>query len=203
MFLNSIYFKNYDIITKDLFFIIKLSKRENINPLSILIENEYMSSIDTLYNEIYDKYEDTILDNSTPLAPLRLLKKFMEVDNNVIKCTVLCKNLKQEQFIKNLIPDINTIIETDYSNIAIDKYDSFFIEDYSRTLQFKDLKGKNIIILNYPFNLEKGINKLVPRMDISVFITDLNQIFLVDPYFELEQPLDIKINIEKLKEDLK
>ena len=162
-----------------------------------------MSSIDTLYNEIYDKYEDNILNNSTPLAPLRLLKNFMGVDNGVIKCTVLCKNLKQEQFIKSLIPEVNTIIETDYSNIDIDKYDSFFIEDYSRTLQFKDLKGKNIIILNYLFNLEPDINKILPRMDVSVFVTDLNKVFLVDPYFELEQPLDITIKKEEFGEDLK
>ena len=40
-------------------------------------------------------------------------------------------------------------------------------------------------------------------MDVSVFVTDLNKVFLVDPYFELEQPLDIKINIEKLEGDLK
>ena len=38
------------------------------------------------------------------------------------------------------------------------------------------LKGKNIIILNYLFNLEPDINKILPRMDVSVFVTDLNKV---------------------------
>ena len=40
------------------------------------------------------------------------------------------------------------------------------------------------------------MTKLVPRLDVSLFVTDVNNVYLVDPYVDIEMPLEIK-NIKK------
>lgn len=131
-----------------------------------------------------------------PLAPLKLLKNFISVENNVIKCKVLCKTLKQEQFIKSILPDVQTIVEPDVSKVDLNEFDSIFVKRYIDILKYREVKCKNVIILKYNYNLEPAMTKLVPRLDVSLFVTDVNNVYLVDPYVDIEMPLEIK-NIKK------
>jgi len=164
--------------------------RRNNNPLSVLLSDEYLNSIDDIYNSLLknDNYYDQIIRLSEHNDVFKLMQTYRKTLDGVIKCDVLCHNHIQEGFIKSVDSTINTILKNKEENFNVKRYDSIFIKYYPDVLKFDKLEGKHIFLLNYQFNLEENTNKIIPKLDISFYVTDVNKVYMVDPYIDFKLP---------------
>lgn len=170
------------------FFKAILIKREDKNPISLIIRDQFANSAANLYYEIItEKYKD-ILYLDTPLLAFGILLC------NINKAgefhpTVVCKNEHEIQYIKALVPNVKTISE---EKVNLDHYDSIYVKDFADCIRFdkyeSKLKGKNIYILNYDFNLEQGERGIL-KFEIFEKIPQSNKLSLVDPYTNFKMPI--------------
>ena len=179
-------FKQY-LFKDDLTLRSVLHHREVLNPLELITKDEFISESDDLYKQIIEKEEESIIECSSNNNCTKLIKSFAMT--NLIYITIRCKNIHEERYIKSLFKGndkVSTIVETDISKIDISIYDILYIKNIRDCLLYKDLKSKNIYIPDYGFNLEKNItakdNPLIPLMEVSITIGDVNKIYIINLY---------------------
>ena len=170
-FIDDIIFK-----MKDKILLGELLTRKEKNPLSIIFKKDYTQSLDSLYNEFLELELDNILNYSLITNMLDLMITYVETSSAIV--TVICKNKSEEQFINKY--KLKTIVYEDFSKLDIKEYDSIFIKDYSKILEFKNLIAKNIFIGRYNFNLED--DEYTPKEDISVLVGNHNIVSIIDVY---------------------
>lgn len=164
---------------KDKVIIEQLLQRKNKNPLSIVIKQEYMDSIDNLYKEFLETDYDNILKYSKVTDIMNLMNAY--INTGSVHVEIICKNKSEEQLINNLnLPQLKVTVENDKSKIDISVYDTIFIKDYSDIIKFKGLVAKNIFIGNYKFNLEDDNH--TPLNDISLLVGRTNLVSIIDVY---------------------
>lgn len=173
---------NSDIICRS-----ALQGRIELNPLDLIVIDDLKEESDDLYNQIISRESEDIIKYASNTNCTKLITSFAKT--NLVYITVICKNIYEERYIRSLFnknDKISIIIETDKSKIDISSYDVLYIKNIKDCLLFKDLKGKNIYIPNYGFNLEHTIkskeNGYIPLMDISILIGDVNRVYIVDLY---------------------
>ena len=162
-----------------------LVTRKKSNPLSVIIEDEYVKTIDSLYEDLLSKKEEEILKFATPLSTFSLFNTIRKSDGG-IRCVVNCKNVVEEQFIKSLINDVMVI--TDSYTVPISKYAGYYIKNVEDTFKYKFFDGKAIYYLDYDYNIQPNRKDRMPLFDIAGAISRTNNIFLVSPYTNLELP---------------
>lgn len=150
--------------------------RKEVNPLSVILKKEYKNSIDNLYKEFMDIELDNILKYSISTSILELMKVYTETAN--CNVTVICKNKSEEQIINKY--KLKTLIYSNLSDLDINEFDTIFIKEYRRVIEFKNLKAKNIFIGKYNFNLEE--DEYTPIEDISILVADTNIVSVIDVY---------------------
>lgn len=195
---NEKYMKSYVLHGSDYFIKCLLLQRKNINPVSIIIKDEYIDSADDILEEILEEHYDEILNIITPTAIFGLIVTYVSIEESGIHCDILCKNQQQEQYIKNINPLLTTIRYDKGMSVRI--YDSVFIKVYEEILTFSDFGGKYAYLMNYSYNLEeneKGVE--LPKKLISALITDVNRVFTIDPYVDFKLPQKIIIKGEDVK----
>lgn len=161
---------------KDKILLGELLQRKEINPLSIALKKEYEQSIDTLYNEFIELEYEAIIKHSIKSNIFDLVMTYVQTSSCIV--TVLCKNKSEEQFIKEY--NLKTIVNDKFSKVDISEFDSIFIKDYKKVLEFKNLQAKNIFIGKYGFNLED--DEYTPKAEISALVADVNIISVIDVY---------------------
>lgn len=166
--------------------IIYRSINERYDTILDLIKSQDYEEYNTinLYNELYSINLEYILKNSIITDVLNLLNAYTM--SNVIVVTVLCKNKQEQQLIKNINKKFNTI--THEEKIIIEEYDSIFIKHYKDILKFDKINGKNIFISNIINNMEKDKNN-IPLLNISSIISKTNNIYVIDLYSNIKNPL--------------
>lgn len=160
-----------------------LYEREEPNPLNFLLKDEWLSSSDSLYSDFMDKSLDKIIKKSSPNAIKSLVDTFFI--SKLVDIDILCSNNYEKDHISKIYhkQNLSIIVESDYSNIDISKYDTIFIKVYQDILKFTNLLGKNIYLLDYKFNINLDHNKNIrPRIDIESLICQANQTILISPY---------------------
>ncbi len=160
-----------------------LVNREEENPLSIVMKEQYKDKQDKFRDEFIKKEYDNILNLSKPNDILNLIK--LMCLSSSISIDILCKNDKEEKIVKKALSEFNTniIINDDLSKINISKYDSIFIKNYKDILLYKNLAMKNIYALDYNFNKELDLNKKIrPIITIEGIIGNKNTTSLIEPY---------------------
>lgn len=85
---------------KDKVIIDQLLERENKNPLSIIIRDEYRESIDDLYKEFLETEYDNILKHSSVTDIMNLVSTY--INTGAVHADIICKNKSEEQLINNL-----------------------------------------------------------------------------------------------------
>ena len=107
----------------------------NINPLSLIIRDDYLDKIDKLYSELITTYLDQILRLSKYTSLERLLR--MTLLNSSINPTVLCRNSTIEKFFKSEFNNIKTITNENY-DLDVSQYDAVYINNYIDIINFQN-----------------------------------------------------------------
>ena len=184
---NRKFISNKFLLMKDIILIHLLVNREDINPLYLAI-NGMQFDLDVLYNQFMDIEYRKILQNSIETNICDFINVLITNDNSI---SIYCKNLLEQQLIEKkfngkvktnkctfINREINTIVTDDVSTIDISDYGSIIIKDFSKILNFKNLRLKDIYVANYKFNITDD----VPLKDISMIISGINNIKLIDVY---------------------
>lgn len=157
-------------------------EREYVNPLTLLITK---ASTNVLYQQLLTENLKDILPYATAYDTFGLLVAFLR-ETNYTKITILCENTLQEEFIHTLNDSIHTIVASDRKNVVLNNYDVLYMKYYANALLYdqKSLEGKHIYIANARYNLEEKMN--TPLLSVSVLVSDLNIIHLMDLYTKVK-----------------
>lgn len=158
----------------------KLLWRENWNPITIMLKEEYMDSADDLYKEVTEKYQDEIYDLSPYTDIVRFMNLMQNHDDWKTNCYINCKNEREKQIVKQINPRFGTSID----QFSMREYTTLFINEIENIAKYRDLGGKYIYISNYRYNLDK---RFMPK---SVIFQEggYNKVRMIDPYKGLRVP---------------
>ena len=163
------------------------------NPLKSLMKPDYISQADSLYDEFMDTKYDEILKLSENTGIFELICRSKGV-NDVMRFTVLCKDQREvDEVLKRFSRykvKISTIIYEDLKKVDISSYGSIYIKDIHDFFLYNKVEGKNVIVGNYGFNLEAGINNAT-LLEPSRAIIMSNVIQLVDMHLINEYTLPV------------
>jgi len=168
---------------KDWYIIYLLANRNDENPLSIILKEEYLPNKDSLRDQFMNQEYDEILRLSKPNKILELINLMYASD--VVDIDILCKDEKEQEYLETLFKDkkINSFVSPYLNKVNITKYDSIFIKNYKDIIQYRGLVQKNIYVLDYKFNTELDPNKKVrPIVLVEGLISDKNNTSIISPY---------------------
>lgn len=168
------------------FFKALLLERENKNPLSVLLREEFLSSADSLYNEIISSEEEyaKVLELATPLALYTLLG--MSIKSKLVTCTVMCKNEQEKLYIKSLMPEVYTILSNS-EEFSINNYNCIYVKDFSELVKYIPFVAKDVYVLGYRFNLEHNEDLILKANTYAKFSKSI-KFHLVTPYSKFIKP---------------
>lgn len=154
----------------------QLLMMHNINPLSLFFEDESID-IDDLYDQLFDKYCDEIIEKSTYTNMKKVVLLFKE---RGVTTTVLCRNKKEEQIIRNEL-DLYTILHNDYKEVDLKSYDAIYIKKFKDVLKFNKFNATHIYTANYAYNYDEK-HREKPIQSIYAKISDTNTVRFLDIY---------------------
>lgn len=166
-----------------------LQSMSDKNPLNLILLNYDKEQADSFYNEFIEKEYENILVRSPITTLVDMIKKFIDAESK-IKVNILCKNKLEYNHINIIMSDClescyKIITENSRENINLETYDTIFIKYMDELLEFKGLEGKNIIVCDYLFNLDKKAYeeyKQIPRLDICAAYADINEFYITNLY---------------------
>lgn len=164
-----------------------LSERQNPNPLSIMMDESCLthSSIASLTETFLIEYADYIYKLSKKTVLFDMIAVSAANMSDVVKFVILCENQAQKQFVNESFKEISnsfsisTILKSELK--SLDNYGSVYVKNiYDLQGTSKYVQGKNIIIINYPFNMEEdGSTPLISELSELI---GLNKILTMDLY---------------------
>lgn len=166
--------------------------RDHFNPLFIFCKKDIMKDeeLDDLYRQFLEEEYDKILEFSPPTAVFNI-SSISNSLNKMVKVTVLCKDKREENWIKKYNPKIKCVIQ-DYKDFDISRYDAIYIKDIYNLLLFNQnsIVNKNIILPRYRFNLENASDKIeLPIIEVAKKYYKNNKFNTVDPYKDISIPI--------------
>jgi hypothetical protein len=157
-----------------------LLARKLANPITILLKEEYISSADDMLKDLEAKHMEEILTYCKPNDILKFAKT-LESSDGIIRNFISCKNQMQKQYINDLDSSIVAIInETDMTT-----YNCLFLKYVEQVVQYKNMGGKYIFLLNYMHNIDE-VSGLPKKVILAV--SGSNKVRTVDPYVGLTLP---------------
>lgn len=180
---------NQDIISmNDESEIVKMMiNRQSINPLELFMN----ADCSELYNDIMDNHMEELLQYAKASDLFGLMVTFLREATSV-DITVFCHSKLQEDFIKSLNSNLNTVVFDNYKKVPVNNYTILYIKYYSYILKYNSMAGKHIYIINARYNMEPEKN--IPIIAISALVGDINIIHTVDMYRKIK--LERKIENE-------
>ena len=162
-----------------------LQNRDEANPLSLFFrkDNEAIySQRYKLYNEFIDTNYKDIIDLSIKTSMFDLCNIWKQLGE--IRPTILCKNIEEEHLIESKDKNLATVI-SNYEDIDLDKYDSIFVKDCYKLLDFPTdaLYRKGIYVADYAFNHDTTNRDLI-CMDVAECICLFNEFKFIWIYTE-------------------
>lgn len=172
----------------------KFLERENVNPLTVIMPG---FNTDAMYDDLLKNHLEELLHYATASDMFGLMITFLK-ESSSTGVTILCENKLQEEFIHSLNPKMVTIIEKNRKAVMLNNYNILYLKYYANALlyQMDDLAGKHIYIANARYNLEEKMN--VPLLPVSVLVSDVNIIHLIDLYVGVKYYRDKSIYDKKL-----
>lgn len=164
-------------------------ERDNPNPLTSLLKEEYLDSADELYNEILDKYKDILFLNIYHTDLYRLFHNLLLIEGKSVKLSVVVDCAEQEAVLSSLqLPIAESLTVYKRRNgIELDSYDAIYTDNLFKLYEYDPkVVGKHI------FTLRNGINTVYDfSMDRYVirdkFMDDFpnNLFYVTEPYDKL------------------
>lgn len=164
------YYKQYLLMT-----------RKEINPLSVVIKEEYKDSINSLYKELQDNHWMDVLRFSSIMSFPQVLDMIYEQSG--YHPVIDCENTQIGEFIHR-----HSKIKWDYKVQCKDIKNFFCIisHDYEELMKYKPLQGKSIYLPDVEYNY-KDKKKEVPHI-ILQGLRMQNEIKFYTPYAEFIYP---------------
>lgn len=185
-FKDSKYFNKQVMKANDHILRALLLTRKEVNPLSVIIADEYKDSIDSLYNDIISKKYEQILNAAKPLDIFRFLETLKNTDG-LLQCSVLCRNDIEEKIIRKFDKEVPCI--KDGYNVKLYTVNALYIKIFQNIVKYKNVNDLSLYILNYDFNIEEGRKERIPKLNLSIILGRTNSIYLVDPYYQFNKPI--------------
>lgn len=176
---NPKFFENNILNNQDLFFRFLTTMNEKANIIWYLLKEEFKDNADSIRKEIMETEYKRIIEYSEPTNVCTLARQFNRIADGAIKCSIICKNEFERDYIKKLDPSLNAIID-DLYNMDLSIYDSIYIRDIEDILKMKKMVAKNIFIMTYKFNFDDNFENL--RTKILSIISGANEIYTIDVY---------------------
>ena len=129
--------------------------RQNINPLSVIVEQSRWDIIDAMYSQFMERYDD-IVDLSCNTKIFELLKLIVAGETPE-KCTIVCNTEHEADVITSRLYQfghngVSIITEPNYQNIDLSMYDEIFIRYISQISMFNSLKDKMVFVSDQKCN---------------------------------------------------
>lgn len=161
-----------------------LLNRENENPLSLIIKQEYLDQIDTLLSDVYTEFYSEILEKVKPTNLIDIIIVTSSI--NHLNLIVYCKNKLEEQYIRQKLSlvkrDLKTIVKEDISEIEFSQFDAIIIDKSSQLKKIvKNILGKTVYLCKARYNLVRNETGFSIPLEITDLISD-ELIFLMEPY---------------------
>lgn len=167
-----------------------LRSRENKNPLSIIVKDEYLENIDSLYKEIIEKYAEELYSSINLTEISRLFSTLTISEKNIINTSIICRNTFEDDLVEllKLKTDIEIIRPP---SIDANNFDAWFIKNLSAIDRFcPEMKSKTIFLLDYGFNIEYILGQIIPKEWIHYKYGIYNEIIISQIYSDLAYPIE-------------
>lgn len=145
-----LYDHKYDDLLKGM-----LRDREFRNPVTVAMKPEYRPEYaDELYNVM--KNEDKLLSFTPNTLILNMIKASQEAHNDTMKFTISCEDEKELSYIISIfeshdIHGIRCVIKEKTADLK--GIENIYVKQVKDLSFFKSVKGKNIMVPDYTFNL--------------------------------------------------
>lgn len=161
-----------------------LIDREEKNPLSICLNEEYKSQADSLYKQFMDQYYTNILELSMYTEIKELILSVY--NNGVADPIIMCKTEEEQKFVKDKCRILKSIPCYTFKDLGL-RYDG---EQRQVITKYKDdsyleklapyIEGNTIYLANYKFNqfTEEDKDDLI----IALLLAKYNRFSLMDIY---------------------
>lgn len=165
-----------------------LRAREEYNPLSIIIKDEFKDSADNLYKEIVENFYKSIYKNISYTEISNLFTTLTIADKTVISLSMIVRNKFEEALAKSLQYRTNLELVHPYE-VSLDKFDAYFAKsEKSIEENCPDIKSKTIFLLDYGFNVENFLGQIFPKKHIFEKYGEYNEIIISSVYSSLVYP---------------
>lgn len=165
-----------------------LQERQDPNPLSILLKDEYMDSKDTLYHDFMTRFSSVIYSTLYTTELIKFFDTVISVQDKSISVSILVNNRFQEAIATEMSkqPLVHLKVLTSRDNLT---YDSIYVKDANTLSKYTpEPEGKHLFICEYGFNVDYLDGQPFPNTDITTKLSQLNEIYVIDPYSSLVKP---------------
>lgn len=178
---NKSVFEDHILSTSYAYIQYKVLTRQEENPIRFMFKDEYKSSADDIYKDLFDKKWDSILKESPYTDFLQLLASATKVAKFIV--TVNCRNKQEKKYILSIFPTWSTVInETDF-----DVYFSLYLHDIT-TLVKNGITGKVVNLYGYALNYSKYDIRSNNINELSLPFINSITFSLIKPFKDFDLP---------------
>lgn len=157
--------------------IYKLLNRKHINPLEIILPGHETTE---MYFEIMNKHYEELLSYAKAYDTFGLMITFLGNASSV-SIDILCKSELEASFIKQLNPNLNTIVKQNKANVLLNKYTALYVKYLANLFEYDidSIIGKHIYFSAAKYNMEEDKDMI---SEICWVFADVNIFHLIDLY---------------------
>lgn len=138
-----------------------LEYRSFPNPVSCPMKSEYAPIYaDKIYNNLVKNHYDNILALAHRTALFDTIIRSIKFNDRSLKFVVCCDNQDEKDAILNEFKkedvEVRCILYPDIRPNLFETVNSIYIKQFADLSKYPKINGKNIIVADYVFNLEKG-----------------------------------------------
>lgn len=164
-------------------------ERENPNPLTSLLKEEYLDSADSLLEDIMEKYKDIVYFNIYYTDLYRLFHNLLLIEGRSVSVSIIVDDQYQEAMLRSIdLPIAEKLkIYRRRDGIDLELYDAIYIDNLYKLREYNPkVVGKHI------FTLRNGINTVYDYTTEKYIIKDEfheefpnNLFYVTEPYDKL------------------
>lgn len=166
-----------------------LRDREDINPLSIILKENYLDSERELYDELIKKYYKDIYRNIAYTEISNFFTTLSVSDKAIINPMMVCRNGFEEYLAKTLQVKTDRLSIVKPDKIKSADFSAYFVKSTESLKEnCPDIKSKTIFLLDYGFNVIHILGHTLPKEWIFNSYGRYNEIIISSVYSSLVYP---------------
>lgn len=166
-----------------------LRDREDINPLSIILKENYLDSERELYDELIKKYYKDIYRNIAYTEISNFFTTLSFSDKAIINPMMVCRNEFEEYLAKTLQVKTDRLSIVKPDKVKSTDFSAYFVKSTESLKEnCPDIKSKTIFLLDYGFNVIHILGQTLPKEWIFNSYGRYNEIIISTVYSSLAYP---------------